>query len=85
MGIVWYGRIVARDKKPNPPVHPIDVAGKIKTTILALIGGKDRGIPVETVRRMEAKIKAAGNNDFKVIICPEAPHAFHADYQPSYR
>ena len=84
-GIAWYGRIVARGKNPNTPTHPIDVAGKIKAPILALYGGKDRGIPGETVKNMEAKMKAAGNDKVEVVIYPDAPHAFHADYRPSYR
>ena len=84
-GISWYGRIVARGKNPNTPTHPIDVAGKIKAPILALYGGKNRGIPGETVKNMEAKMKAAGNDKVEVVIYPDAPHAFHADYRPSYR
>jgi carboxymethylenebutenolidase len=84
-GIARYGRIVARGKNPNTPTHPIDVADKIKSPVLALYGGKDRGIPVETVKDMEAKMKAAGNDKVEVVIYPDAPHAFHADYRPSYR
>ena len=61
------------------------MAGKIKAPILALYSGKDRGIPVETVRNMEAKMKTAGNDEVEVVIYLEAPHAFHADYRPSYR
>ena len=61
------------------------MAGKIEAPILALYGSKDRGIPLETVRNIEAKMKAAGNDKVEVVICPDAPHAFHADYRPSYR
>lgn len=61
------------------------MAGKIKAPILALFGGKDRGIPVETVRNMEAQMKATGNDKVEVVIYPDAPHAFNADYRPSYR
>ena len=61
------------------------MAGKIEAPILALYGSKDRGIPLETVRNIEAKMKAAGNDKVEVVIYPDAPHAFHADYRPSYR
>ncbi len=61
------------------------MAGKIKAPILTLFGGKDRGIPVETVRNMEAQMKATGNDKVEVVIYPDAPHAFNADYRPSYR
>ena len=61
------------------------MAGKIEAPILALYGSKDRGIPLATVRNIEAKMKAAGNDKVEVVIYPDAPHAFHADYRPSYR
>jgi carboxymethylenebutenolidase len=84
-GVAWYGRIIGRGQKSNTPTHPIDVAGKIKSPILGLYGGKDGGIPVDTVRQMEAKVKASGNPNVEIVIYPDAPHAFHADYRPSYR
>jgi carboxymethylenebutenolidase len=34
---------------------------------------------------MEAKVKASGNPNVEIVIYPDAPHAFHADYRPSYR
>ena len=85
-GIAWYGRVVGSGgPNPNTPTHPIDVAAKVKAPILGLYGGKDNGIPVETVREMEAKVKEAGNEKVEIVIYPDAPHAFHADYRPSYR
>lgn len=84
-GVAWYGRIVARGQNPNTPTHPIDVADKLRAPVLGLYGGKDRGIPVQTVKDMEAKVKAAGNNDVEIVIYPDAPHGFHADYRGSYR
>ena len=67
------------------PANPIDVAGKIKASILGLYGGKDGGIPVDTVKQMEAKVEASGNPNVEIVVYPDAPHAFHADYRPSYR
>ncbi len=83
--VAWYGRIVSPGVNPNTPTHPIDVADKVKAAVLGLYGGKDNGIPVDTVKQMEAKVKAAGNSKVEIVIYPEAPHAFHADYRPSYR
>ncbi len=85
-GVAWYGRLVGQ---PNPlqPVHPVDVAGKLSGPVLGLYGEKDTGIPLDTVERMKAAL-AAGNAAAKkseFVIYPEAPHAFHADYRPSYR
>lgn len=84
-GVAWYGRVVGSGQNPNTPTHPIDVAGKIKAPILGLYGGKDSGIPVDTVKQMEAKVEASGNPNVEIVIYPDAPHAFHADYRPSYR
>ena len=84
-GVAWYGRLVSRGKNPNTPTYPIDVAGKIKSPVLGLYGGKDRGIPVKAVKDMEAAVRAAGNDKVEIVVYPDAPHGFHADYRPSYR
>ena len=42
------------------------------------------GIPVADVKEMEASLKAAGKIA-EFVIYPGAPHAFFADYRPSYR
>ena len=34
---------------------------------------------------MRAALKAAGNTPSEIVIYPDTPHAFHADYRPSYR
>jgi carboxymethylenebutenolidase len=33
---------------------------------------------------VRAALKAA-NNPSEIVVYPDAPHAFHADYRPSYR
>ena len=81
--VAWYGRLVG-DAAPNTPVNPLDLATQLKAPVLGLYGGADPGIPVDTVERMKLATKAASVEcDF--VIYPEAPHAFHADYRPSYR
>jgi carboxymethylenebutenolidase len=83
-GVPWYGRVVG-DATANTPKHPIDVAAQIKQPMLALYGGADSGIPNETVERMMAALKSAGNTRSELVLYKDAPHAFHADYRPSYR
>jgi len=89
-GVAWYGRLVARaDTQPNPltPRQPIDVVDELKAPVLGLYGGKDQGIPVETVERMRAalaKSKSKAARRSEIILYPEAGHGFHADYRPSY-
>jgi len=83
-GVAWYGRIVGQTNELQPK-YPLDVAATIKAPVLGLYGGADQGIPVETVEQMRQALKAAGNNQSEIIVYPDAPHAFHADYRPSYR
>ncbi|GAH51528.1 unnamed protein product, partial [marine sediment metagenome] len=42
------------------------------------------GIPVAAVEEARDRAKAAGKS-VELVIYPEAPHGFHADYRPSYR
>jgi len=63
----------------------VDVAGQIKGAVLGLYGGADQGIPNDTVEKMFAAIKASGNTQSEYVIYPDTPHAFNADYRPSYR
>ena len=85
-GVAWYGRLVGA---PNPlmPKHPVDVAGTLNGPVLGLYGGQDGGIPLATVETMKAALAngsaAAKRSEF--VVYPDAPHAFHADYRPSYR
>ena len=54
--------------------------------MLGLYGGQDPGIPLATVEQMKTALgKNADNNRSQFVIYPDAPHAFHADYRPSYR
>jgi carboxymethylenebutenolidase len=82
-GVAWYGRITS-DKTANSPQHPLDIAATLKTPVLGLYGGADAGIPNESVDKMRAALKAAGNPS-EIITYPDTPHAFGADYRPSYR
>ena len=54
--------------------------------MLGLYGGKDGGIPLDTVDKMKAALAsgspAARKSEF--VVYPDAGHAFHADYRPSY-
>ncbi len=85
-GVAWYGRLVGQ-ASPLTPRHPVDVAGSLKAPVLGLYGGADAGIPVDTVDKMKAQL-AAGSAAAKAsqfVVYPDAPHAFHADYRPSFR
>ena len=81
-GVAWYGRLVG-EATPNSPKHPVDIAQNLKTPVLGLYGGKDTGIPLESVNRMKAEL-AKGNSKSEFVVYPDAGHAFHADYRPSF-
>ena len=81
--VAWYGRL-AGDPTPMAPSNPLDLVAQIKVPVLGLYGAADQSIPVESVERMRAAMKAAGK-DAEFVIYPDTPHAFHADYRPSYR
>ena len=82
--VAWYGPIRPVKTPGVRTVGPLDVAAEINSPVLGLYGGEDLGIPVADVKAMEAALKAAGKtSDF--VIYPGAPHAFFADYRPSYR
>lgn len=84
--VAWYGRLVGQTSELNPR-HPVDVAGALKAPVLGLYGGADTGIPLDTVEAMK-KALAAGSpaaRQSSFVVYPEAPHAFHADYRPSFR
>ncbi len=85
-GVAWYGRLVG-EATPLQPKHPLDVAGSLNGPVLGLYGGQDTGIPLSTVEQMKTAL-AAGNASAKrsmFHVYADAPHAFHADYRPSYR
>jgi carboxymethylenebutenolidase len=82
-GVAWYGRLVG-DADELHPKHPIDVVSSIKAPILGLYGEADQGISVASVDKMRAALKEAGKTA-EIVLYPETPHAFFADYRPSYR
>jgi carboxymethylenebutenolidase len=82
-GVAWYGRFTGPQTEMTPK-HPVDVAAELKAPVLGLYGGKDTGIPMEQVEKMQAALKAAGSSSM-IQVYAEAPHGFHADYRPSYR
>lgn len=82
-GVAWYGRLVG-DSTPIAPKYPVDIAKNLQVPVLGLYGGKDTGIPLDTVEQMREQLNGCSANS-EIIVYPEAPHAFHADYRPSYR
>ncbi|WP_292999955.1 dienelactone hydrolase family protein [Nevskia sp.] len=86
-GAAWYGALV-RPGTALTPKHPIDLVDELKAPVLGLYGAADSGIPNDTVEQMRAKLAASKNpaaNASEIVLYPDTPHGFHADYRPSYR
>jgi carboxymethylenebutenolidase len=81
--VAWYGPVLGSTSAIQPKTVT-DIADQLKCPLLGLYGGQDPLNPVAAVNAAEAKAKAAGKT-VEIVIYPEAPHGFAADYRPSYR
>jgi carboxymethylenebutenolidase len=85
-GVAWYGQLLGTPNELKPK-NPIDFVGRLNGPVLGLYGAEDQGIPVAAVEQMKTAL-AGGNAAAKAsqfVVYPGAPHAFHADYRPSYK
>jgi len=84
--VAWYGRLVGNTSALQPR-QPIELVGTLHGPVLGLYGGDDSGIPQDTVEQMKKALAggsaAARKSEF--VVYAGAPHAFNADYRPSYR
>lgn len=85
-GVAWYGRLQGPQDELRPR-HPVDVAGQLRAPVLGLYGGQDTGIPLDAVHAMQDALKTGGpaSQASEFVVYDDAPHAFLADYRPSYR
>ena len=84
--VAWYGRLVGASNELTPK-NPIDLTGSLHAPVLGLYGGQDGGIPLDSVEKMKGALAAgsAAARRSEFVVYPDAPHAFNADYRPSYR
>ncbi|WP_341679192.1 dienelactone hydrolase family protein [Niveibacterium sp. SC-1] len=80
--VAWYGKLEG-EAYPTTPRYPIDVVGELRVPVLGLYGEADAGIPAESLARFRAAL--AADPRAQLVTYPDAPHAFFADYRPSYR
>jgi carboxymethylenebutenolidase len=83
-GVAWYGLLLRRPKTALTPESPLDLAKQINVPILGLYGGADAAIPISQIDLMRSELKAASKPS-EIIVYPDTPHGFNADYRPSYR
>jgi len=85
-GVAWYGGLTAAP--PTITATPFDIVDQLNAPVLGLYGGADAGMPVAMIEDMQKKLKASPDKAAQasaIHIYPGMPHAFHADYRPSYR
>ncbi len=85
-GAAWYGQLGGEPSELKPrPV--LSLVKDLKAPVLGAYGGKDAGIPQTDVDRMRLALAEgpAPAKASRIDVYPDAPHAFHADYRPSYR
>jgi len=63
--VVYYGRLVT---------DPAELA-PLRAPLLGIFGGRDQGIPLETVREFETRMEALGK-EAEIVVYEEAGHAF---------
>lgn len=87
-GVAWYGRLVGQASELQP-VHPVDVAARLRAPVLGLYAGEDAGIPQDSVAAMRSALQAEGVSaaakESSITVYPQAKHGFHADYRAAYR
>ena len=81
--VSWYGQVDGPATELRPK-HPLDIVGALKVPVLGLYGGADQGIVADDVDALKDAIKKAGGKS-QIHVYPDAGHAFHTDYRPTYR
>jgi len=81
--VAWYGPLLGNTDELHPK-RVVDLVGELKVPMLGLYGAQDTGILVADVEKMQSELKEL-HKDAEIVIYPDAPHGFNADYRPSYR
>ena len=81
-GAAWYGRLAGATTALQPK-NPVDIAGDLQAPVIGLYGGRDAGIPLDTVEQMRRALQTANKPD-NIHVYPEAQHGFNANYRPAY-
>ena len=81
--VAWYGPVAGAVSDIQPRTAA-EVGPELKAPLLGLYGAQDAGIRPDDVKAAAARAVAAGKT-VEIVLYPDAPHGFHADYRPSYR
>ena len=84
--VAFYGLLGGKASPTSPlkPQNPTDIGSTIKTPVLGLYGGADDNIPAAQIDEMRDEL-AKAKSPAQIVVYPDTPHGFFADYRPSYR
>ncbi len=82
--VAFYGILGGKASPPSPikPQNPLDFGRDVTVPVLGLYGGHDDNIPPDLIAAMQAELQGTKS---QIVVYPDAPHGFFADYRPSYR
>ena len=82
--VAFYGLLGGQASPPSAlkPQNPLDFGHDVAVPVLGLYGGHDDNIPPDLIAQMQAELKGTPS---QIVVYPDAPHGFFADYRPSYR
>jgi len=67
---------------PSRPTKVLDLMGNLHCPLFGVFGAEDQNPPAELAEEMK---KRGAGKDVTTKVYPNAPHAFLADYRPTYR
>ena len=84
--VAFYGILGGPASPPSAikPKNPVDIGASIRTPVLGLYGGHDDNIAPALIEQMKGELKDSGGPS-EIVVYPDTPHGFFADYRPSYR
>jgi carboxymethylenebutenolidase len=81
--VAWYGPLAGNTDGLHPKTVLEQVAD-VKVPVLGLYGAADAGIPLADIEKMQGELKKL-NKPCEIVIYPDTPHGFNADYRATYR
>ena len=73
----------------TPPIRrtPVDSPASPPSPGWGFNAQREPALPLETVAAMKTALRGRGaaSEKSEFVVYPDAPHAFHADYRPSFR
>ena len=81
--VAWYGPLGGTPTAIQPRTA-LQAASALKCPLLGLYGGADPSSTPAEIRQAEQAARASGRS-VEIVVYPDVPHGFFADYRPSYR